>query len=49
MDGPVRVTLNVFLSKRRLFFISPAAPAIFPSPSPGAQDNFPLHAAKPLE
>lgn len=49
MDGPVRVTLNMFLSKWRLFFISPAAPTTFPSPSPGAQDNFQLHAARPLK
>lgn len=49
MDGPVRVTINMFLSKRRLFFISPEAPTIFPSPTPGAQDNFPLHAARPLK
>lgn len=40
-QGPVRVNLSVFLSEPRLVFISPAAPTVFPSPSPGAQDNFP--------
>lgn len=46
---PTHVNVSMFLSRPGLVFISPVAPTMFPSPSQGAQDNFPLHAARPLK
>lgn len=46
---PVHVDVSMFLSRPGLVFINPAAPTMFPSRSLGAQDNFPLHAARPLK